>query len=102
MSISSTLQQPIELVPLFQEKVWGRQNLTPFYTNQTVIQRIGEVWFTFRDNQTKSGVALGDLIRANPEILGDTFDQAHPDQCPLLAKLLFTTERLSVQVHPAR
>lgn len=100
MSIASTFQQPIELVPLFQEKVWGRQNLTPFYTNQSLIQRIGEVWFTFRDNQTKSGLALGDLIRANPKILGDTFDPAHPDQCPLLAKLLFTTERLSVQVHP--
>ena len=100
MPRNTNFHRPIELVPLFQEKVWGRQDLTPFYANQSVIQRIGEVWFTFRDNQTKMGSTLGDLIQAYPEILGNAFDPTHPNQCPLLAKLLFTTERLSVQVHP--
>jgi mannose-6-phosphate isomerase len=97
---NKTFHRPIELVPLFQEKVWGRQSLTPFYPNRAVIERIGEVWFTFRENQTKTGEQLGELIRKSPEILGNAFDPAHPNQCPLLAKLLFTTERLSVQVHP--
>ncbi len=100
MTSASTHRRPIELVPLFQEKVWGRENLTPFYPNHALMKRIGEVWFTFKDNRTKSGLALGDLIAAHPEILGNTRDPAHPNQCPLLAKLLFTTERLSVQVHP--
>ena len=100
MPSNSQFRRPIELLPLFQEKVWGRENLTPFYTNHAVIKRIGEVWFTFKDNQTKSGGTLSELIGAHPEILGNTFDPAHPNQCPLLAKLLFTTERLSVQVHP--
>jgi len=72
----------------------------PFYANHAVIKRIGEVWFTFKDNLTKSGATLSDVISAHPEVLGNTFDPAHPNQCPLLAKLLFTTERLSVQVHP--
>ena len=100
MPLNASFHQPIELVPLFQEKVWGRQDLKPFYTNHSVIQRIGEVWFTFKENRTKSGEMLGDLIQAHPEILGRAFDPTHPNQCPLLAKLLFTTERLSVQVHP--
>lgn len=95
-----TFHRPIELIPLFQEKVWGRQNLTPFYPNHAVMHPIGEVWFTFRENRIKSGERLGDLIEKHPEILGNTFDPTHPNQCPLLAKLLFTSERLSVQVHP--
>lgn len=33
-------------------------------------------------------------------MLGTAADPAHPGICPLLVKLLFTTERLSVQVHP--
>ncbi len=33
-------------------------------------------------------------------MLGTAADGNHPGVCPLLVKLLFTTERLSVQVHP--
>jgi mannose-6-phosphate isomerase len=100
MPTIATLKRPIELVPLFQEKVWGRQDLTPFFADRAPKERIGEVWFTFKENRIKSGESLGDLIQNNPQILGQAFDPTHPNQCPLLAKLLFTTERLSVQVHP--
>jgi len=100
MPQNSTFHRPIELLPLFQEKVWGRHDLAPFYANRSDTVRIGEVWFTFEKNLTKSGESLAELIGGHPEILGNTFDPVHPNQCPLLAKLLFTTERLSVQVHP--
>jgi mannose-6-phosphate isomerase len=100
MPNNAIFRQPFEVLPLFQEKVWGRRDLTPFYTDRPVNERIGEVWFTFEKNLVKAGELLGDLIKANPTILGIAFDAAHPRQCPLLAKLLFTTERLSVQVHP--
>jgi mannose-6-phosphate isomerase len=62
--------------------------------------RIGEVWFTHEDNRTSLGQSLGELLRSNPEILGTAADAKHPGVCPLLVKLLFTTEKLSVQVHP--
>ncbi len=101
MSFDVNLHRPIELTPLFQEKVWGREDLSPFYERRPVKQRIGEVWFTFKDNHVKSGQTLGELIQTHPAVLGNAFDPKHPNQCPLLAKLLFTTERLSVQVHPA-
>ena len=84
----------------FRKKFGAARDLAPFYTHRSVNERIGEVWFTFEKNLLKSGDLLGDVIEANPKILGIAFDAAHPRQCPLLAKLLFTTERLSVQVHP--
>ncbi len=43
---------------------------------------------------------MGELLREQPELLGTAADVNHPGVCPLLVKLLFTTERLSVQVHP--
>jgi len=100
MPSNTALLKPIQLIPLFQEKVWGRRNLAPFYPGRASDRPIGEVWFTFKENRTKSGEPLGDLIQAHPGILGSDYDPLHPDQCPLLVKLLFTTERLSVQVHP--
>ncbi len=43
---------------------------------------------------------MGELLREQPELLGTAADANHPGVCPLLVKLLFTTQRLSVQVHP--
>jgi mannose-6-phosphate isomerase len=100
MSSNPTFLKPFQLIPLFQEKVWGRRNLAPFYPGHVSDGPIGEVWFTFTENRTKSGEKLGQIIRAHPGILGSAYDPLHPEQCPLLVKLLFTTERLSVQVHP--
>src|SRR4051794_14915737 len=54
--------------PVFVERVWGREDLSPLYGPQ--IRKIGEVWFP----------------------LGQDF--------PLLVKFIFTSERLSIQVHP--
>lgn len=100
MSFKNSFDGPFQLLPIFRERVWGRESLAPFFPESAVKQRIGEVWFTFEENRAKTGESLGELISAHPEILGEAFDKAHPGICPLLVKLLFTTERLSVQVHP--
>ena len=94
------LDQPIRLLPLFRERVWGRESLTPYFPEKTFDKHIGEVWFTFAENETSLGIPLGKLIESEPRVLGSAADPAHPGICPLLVKLLFTTERLSVQVHP--
>ncbi len=99
------LDRPIRLLPLFRERVWGRESLQPYFPGQNGSgeppkERIGEVWFTFKENETSSGLSLGELIENEPGILGSAANPAHPGICPLLVKLLFTTERLSVQVHP--
>jgi mannose-6-phosphate isomerase len=61
---------PRRLRAEFKEKIWGATRLTPWFPDTTV--KTGEVWFT------------------------------HPERAalPLLVKFLFTTEKLSVQVHP--
>lgn len=97
---STELTRPIELLPLFRARVWGRDTLDPYFSMPPGGERIGEVWFTYEENQTALGQSLGSLILKRPEILGNAQDPKHPGICPLLVKLLLTTERLSVQVHP--
>ncbi len=92
--------QPFQLLPLFRERVWGRKSLKPFFANTHLTEPIGEVWFTFQDNETSLGVNLGSLLLDQPGILGTAADPEYAGVCPLLIKLLFTTGRLSVQVHP--
>ena len=103
--MTSIFDQPIRLFPIFQERVWGRESLAPYFPGASLPDvptkhRIGEVWFTFKDNATSAGIPLGQLLESKPEILGTAADPRYPGICPLLVKLLFTTERLSVQVHP--
>lgn len=87
-------------MPLFRERVWGRESLAPYFPVTPRGERIGEVWFTSEENLTSLNRPLGDLIRDHPEILGSSADSRYPGVCPLLVKLLFTDSRLSVQVHP--
>lgn len=77
-------KQPLRVAPEFRERVWGRRNLQPFFT-ETFEKPVGEAWFQ---------------CPGDPELLGTGADPRHPGICPLLVKLLFTSERLSVQVHP--
>src|SRR5579875_2471108 len=95
-------RSPFTIKPLFRERVWGRANLAPFFPAAPAsdTKRIGETWFTSEENVTDSGKTLGEILRAHPEYLGSAADPEHPFICPLLVKLIFTTERLSVQVHP--
>jgi mannose-6-phosphate isomerase len=60
--------RPVQIAPVFVERVWGSHDLSPLFPRQE--KKIGEVWFH------------------------------GPDNSPLLIKFIFTTERLSIQVHP--
>src|ERR1700746_1245002 len=94
---------PFLLGPIFRERIWGRKSLEPFFPknlNSADTGHIGEVWFTFEENHTSLGLPLGQLLTQHPELLSTAADPNRPGICPLLIKLIFTTERLSVQVHP--
>lgn len=95
-----TFRKPLQLLPLFRERVWGSETLAPYFGNAPLSERIGEVWFTCDENQTSLAQPLGELLKAHPEILGSAANKKHPGLCPILIKFLFTTSRLSVQVHP--
>jgi mannose-6-phosphate isomerase len=75
---------PIRLLPSFREKIWGATALEPWFRPTGAL--IGEVWFTADDNRTEDGRTLSDLM--------------HGERFPILVKFIFTTARLSLQVHP--
>jgi mannose-6-phosphate isomerase len=90
-------QRPFALFPTFAPRPWGVTDLAPYFEAPAGGERIGEAWFTADGNATSAGRTLGELTRAFPdEILG----REQGVECPLLVKMLFTSERLSVQVHP--
>src|SRR5688500_12188128 len=62
--------QPVRLDPSFHERVWGVAALSPYFPNARGASKLGEAWFT-----------------SEPPL-------------PILPKFLFTSAKLSVQVHP--
>lgn len=72
MPLATTRSEPLLLTASLREKVWGSRKLSP--------------WFP----DVEPGAAAG---------IGEVWYQA-PVPLPILVKLIFTSEALSVQVHP--
>ncbi|HWP84038.1 MAG TPA: type I phosphomannose isomerase catalytic subunit [Terriglobia bacterium] len=105
-------RSPWRVVPQFVERVWGAPRgsaeLSLLYLPAPdQPQRIGEVWLTGSDNRVAGGLHAGKTLQqvaseCGAYLLGEGFP-AHPSGqpvFPLLVKFLFTTDKLSVQVHP--
>jgi mannose-6-phosphate isomerase len=93
---------PFLLIPIFDERPWGVRDLRPVYT-RVVKEPVGESWLTWSDSKIAngpfSGRTLGEIaLQFKRELVGTaaTFE----DKFPLLVKFLFTSDKLSVQVHP--
>jgi len=103
--MSNPALAPFRLRPFFSPRPWGRRNLAPWYTAQQTGEQaepIGETWLTgpqaVADTGAFSGKTLADIAKENPEaLLGAWKDEG---EFPLLVKLLFPDDKLSVQVHP--
>jgi len=84
------------------ERVWGFADLHPWYDRVAGNAPLGEVWLTGDEclvaTGPHAGKTLGNLFAEAPrELLGA---QAPDGGSPLLIKVLFAKEKLSVQVHP--
>jgi len=79
---------PFRLAPWFSERPWGRLDLRPWYADTGKTEPVGEAWLTGPECVVETG-----------ELKGRTLAQAAAE-FPLLVKLLFPSEKLSVQVHP--
>lgn len=93
---------PFRLAPYFRTRPWGFQDLTPWYDYRTEGEPIGEVWLTgemcIADTGPLSGLNLAAITRLHRSaLLGSGVGEK---DFPLLVKLLFPREKLSVQVHP--
>jgi mannose-6-phosphate isomerase len=93
---------PFRVEPRFVERVWGFKDLRPWFDRVADGGPLGEVWLTGDEclvaTGPHAGKTLGGLFAAMPlALLGEG---AALDGSPLLIKVLFAREKLSVQVHP--
>jgi mannose-6-phosphate isomerase len=93
---------PFRLAPYFRTRIWGFQDLAPWFDFKTDGEPIGEVWLTGEMCKASMGPFAGQTLRAitdqhGPELLGSALGDG---EFPLLVKILFPKEKLSVQVHP--
>jgi mannose-6-phosphate isomerase len=83
---------PFRLKPWFSERVWGKLDLRPWYAETGTTERVGEAWLTGPQCVVETGALAGKTLGSVAAEMGGEF--------PLLVKLLFPAEKLSVQVHP--
>jgi mannose-6-phosphate isomerase len=100
MSMSSESKlEPFRLGVYFSERVWGRLSLAPWYST-SFTKPVGEAWLTGEMCVVETGPherkCLAEMEHEfREQLLGEGFDHF-----PLLVKMLFPEEKLSVQVHP--
>jgi mannose-6-phosphate isomerase len=121
------LDVPLLLAPDFKEKIWGCENLEPLYPApdmaledghqgspaagsegtvsgpaDSTFPQIGEAWLTGEKATFLSGpvagLTLGDVMGRFPKELCGS--RPGDGAFPFLAKFLFTSDWLSMQVHP--
>jgi mannose-6-phosphate isomerase len=89
MTIESERLAPFLLAPWFSERPWGRLDLRPWYESTGTTERVGEAWLTGAQCVVETGA-----------LAGRTLAEVSESEFPLLVKLLFPDDKLSVQVHP--
>ena len=92
---------PFRLAPFFSPRPWGTQNLSPWYDYRPA-EPVGEAWLTgpqcLIETGEQQGRTLAELAAAEADAL---LGKGRTEQdYPLLLKILFPHDKLSVQVHP--
>lgn len=93
---------PFRIEPHYDPRPWGFRDLRPWFDYAGADETIGEVWLTGDQCAVATGPhrgrKLGELFHEAPEpLLGSV---APSTDSPLLIKVLFAAQKLSVQVHP--
>jgi len=100
MTIEKKLIGPLLLSPIHSERIWGVTSLEPWLDASKLEKPVGEAWLTSVEcpitGGSLHGETLGEAAAHLPQLLGDP----EVGGFPLLIKILFPREKLSVQVHP--
>lgn len=100
-----SLEKPIFIRPVLQEKIWGGTKLRDIYHYDIPSDKTGECWaISAHPNgmghvelpEEYKNMSLADLFSQHPELFG--YPQV--DVFPLLTKIIDASDDLSVQVHP--
>ncbi len=117
------LEIPLQLSPVFKPKIWGQHNLEPLFQHPLGTagdppsrrrhldsplgpnDLIGEVWITDDGSRFLNGpcasLSLKEASRKyGAELHGSAWSRRGGTRFPLLAKYIYTSDWLSVQVHP--
>jgi mannose-6-phosphate isomerase len=93
---------PFRIEPRFVSRVWGFRDLRPWFDHVAEDDWVGEVWLTGDECQaatgSQAGKTLGQLFSESREAL--VGPEMPGTGSPLLIKVIFAREKLSVQVHP--
>ena len=102
--MSSDELAPFRLKPWFSPRPWGRKSLEPWYSGAQVgaTEPVGEAWLTGPESLIETGRLAGQTLSTiaatyTAQLVGANKQAA---EFPLLVKLLFPADKLSVQVHP--
>jgi mannose-6-phosphate isomerase len=94
--------QPFRIAPFFRTRIWGFDDLSPWFDFKTTGDPIGEVWLTgdqcVAETGLLAGKSLSEIVHDHGEALLGA--EGPVEAFPLLVKILFPKEKLSVQVHP--
>jgi mannose-6-phosphate isomerase len=94
---------PFRIDPFYSPRPWGSRDLRPWVELHDLSEPIGEAWLTGPESRVATGKFAGKTIAALLEeegraLLGGSAGET--TDFPLLIKMLFPKEKLSVQVHP--
>lgn len=97
--------QPIKLIPVYKDYIWGGTKLKTKYGKKTDISPVAESWelSCHKDGLSTicggefNGKTLASVIEQNPDVLG-TYCKGN--ELPILIKFIDAADNLSVQVHP--
>lgn len=94
---------PLLMLPGFDPRPWGTQDLSPIYPHHRFEEKIGEAWLSGDNSKVANGPLAGKTLgqlseQHQRELVGEA--ARDPKRFPLLLKFLFPHEKLSVQVHP--
>ncbi len=93
------IAEPLTLAPVLVERIWGVDSLAPWHGGGANAS-IGEIWLTADTCIAETGAAEGHSLAALTAAAPVAFGDPRGEGFPLLIKLLFPREKLSVQVHP--
>jgi mannose-6-phosphate isomerase len=100
MTIDGLRLGPFRLAPWFSERPWGRADLKPWYEETGKSGPVGEAWLNGPESLIESGPLAGKAFASAVAENSVAIVGAAGAEFPLLVKLLFPNDKLSVQVHP--
>ena len=100
MSIGKKVVGPLLLSPIRSERIWGVTSLEPWLDVSGLEKPVGEAWLTSVECPIDAGSLRGSTLAEAVERFPELLAEPEVGGFPLLIKILFPQEKLSVQVHP--